>query len=107
MFKIGQEVVCIKSNVHINGNIGVKRDKTYTILNIIQCKCGNVSLDVGISMSDVAGTNCGCGRDINYGTIWYQRSQRFRPIQLDHAFANEVIAEIIELVKEEELVKLN
>ena len=106
MFKIGQEVVCVKSNVYMNGTIGVKRNKTYIILGIHQCKCGEISFDVGITDNNTIGTDCYCNEPINRDGIWYQGSKRFQPLQLDHAFANEVIAEIIELVKEEELVEL-
>ena len=62
-FYIGQEVVALKS---ASNNFGVELTKgeVYIVKDMIQCKCGNWHIDVGISLSYLGMTACECGKII-------------------------------------------
>ena len=98
-FKVGEKVVCVEPIYNlIKGEI-------YTIETIKICKCGIVLLSISedFRKNKVDGTRCSCGV-ISWGeSLWY--SNRFR--KLDHQFSEDVIAEIIKQVKEEELILTN
>jgi hypothetical protein len=51
---IGKEVLCIKTNVSIDGKniIGVKKGKVYLINGVIKCKCGSLNYDVSAPVID-------------------------------------------------------
>lgn len=81
--KVGDRVVCVKSN-YWEGNAGVIKGRVYVIENIISCSCGSISFDVGVS-SITSFTKCHkCGSLDSY-PAWLQSASRFAPIQYNSA----------------------
>jgi len=98
MFEVGQKVVCIKN--HSQGV--VIEGKIYTIFGLKPCtSCKLLRLDVGISTSRDGICSCGTKHDQN-GIHWIA-SQLFRP--LDDEFATSVLENILEQIKEEQLIE--
>lgn len=90
MFKIGQEVVCIdQRRTHVNLN-GLKKDSVYTVE-------GFNPFDNGLILKEIKS-------DGGFGAY---ANTRFKPLELDYEFAENISSEIINKVKEEELVHLN
>lgn len=100
MFEVGKKVVCIKT--HSQGV--VVEGKIYIVNNIDTCpKCGAIQLDVGISSDRNYGL-CICNkRKVNNGIHWLS-SRIFRP--LDESFAESVLENIMEQIREEELIEI-
>ena len=88
-FKVGEKVVCIETDPNTNGDgVFTFKDKDYLI-------CGITSFG-GLMFFGV----------VNFGNNWMGHNpNRFR--KLDHQFSEDVIAEIIKQVKEEELTLSN
>ena len=98
MFEVGQKVVCIKN--HSQGV--VIEGKIYTIFGLKPCtSCKLLRLDVGVSTPRDGICSCGTKHDQN-GIHWIA-SQLFRP--LDDEFATSVLENILEQIKEEQLIE--
>jgi len=82
MFKIGEKIVCI------DPSISLVRNEIYTIFNI--------KSDGGLMLHEVEPITIDCNGF---------KPERFRKI--DYDFAENVLAKLIEEVKEQELIKLN
>jgi hypothetical protein len=102
-FKVGEKVVCIDSRVNDYrfielGLIYPIKNEIYTIRKIFTSISGNVTFYleeiINVPMNTVAGF-------IEVGF----KSSRFR--KLDHQFGEDVIADIIKKVKQEELTLSN
>ena len=87
-FKIGQQVVCVRS--HSRGH--VIKGKIYPVLGTFICSCGMQSIDVGHYVQD-CGKNrvvCyNCRIPMSYSTMWYN-NKLFSPLEYESA-NNEVI----------------
>jgi len=87
MFKVGSEVVCVKKNAICKYDLSIREHpEVHDIITIKKI--------------------CHDGWLVFNGFPYEYEYEYWNFRELDHAFANEVIAEIIELVKEEELVKI-
>ena len=84
MFKIGQKIVCIKPAENL------KQDEIYTVEN-------TVDDGKGINLEELTTPSFAKG----------YHAWRFKAIDLDLEFAENILSEIIKKVKEEELVHLN
>lgn len=97
MFKIGQKIVCVSQHRENILTIG----KIYTIRGIHECKCGMVSLDVGINLDDKhIGVRCRTCDSTYVTDIWYIGSDKFRPIEYN-------IISNFDIIKEEIIEKLD
>jgi len=96
MFKVGQKVVCVKDHsdkLFIKG----QRFRVYGI-KVEPC-CGLKTIDVGIKSNHTL-IECVCGAEVKNDN--YFSLKLFRP--LDETFAEEVLSNIKEQIKEDELV---
>ena len=91
MFKIGQQVVCVKQ--HSQGILEV--NKIYTVLNIYKCNCGRIAFDVDILNHYNTSTTCDCMKTIEPKTIWWINSKLFRPLEYNIISNKELISNII------------
>lgn len=96
-FKIGEKVVCVnpKNNMY-------KKNLEYIITNIRQCICGAVDINVNdLTESQYV---CRCSKCNHYTLtpLSWNNSSRFR--KLDHQFAEDICAELVKQVKEEQLI---
>ncbi len=106
-FKIGQEVVCVKSHSH-----GVVKEGNHYVIKAVKtqsCACGNVVVDVGIpdDLNNVGKLAhclvCG-GFDGVIDGIWWLHHNRFAPLQTDSEEADMKAA--LEEVFERELFEV-
>jgi len=96
MFEIGQRVICIKNH---SQNV-VQEGKIYTIYSIQNCSCNLVTLDVGVSTVNKYNL-CNCKRKYESKGVHWVASDLFKP--LDETFAESVLENILEQIREEEL----
>ena len=98
-FRIGQEVVCIKD--HSQGII--KKGQTFIIKDIwLRECCGYLVVDIGIK-SNKGGCKCKCGQAYSlFSNIWWISAKLLSPIE--KSFGEQVLENILEQIKEEELV---
>lgn len=100
MFKIGQKVVCVndkRHNLKLAGMLPIKKGEIYTIIDIKECSCGEVKLDVGLK-AEIVRSKCWCGI-VDFG--YWNNSRRFRPITESENFATDVIEKLEEQFNEE------
>ena len=84
MYKIGQQVVCVKTH-----SMGVTVEgQVYEVKGLHLCTCGYLSLDVGIKGKSTSPVLCHCGKLEYLGTVWLQGAKRFRP--LDDLYNTEI-----------------
>ena len=85
MFKVGQEVVCVKGFYSRLHKVGITKGKKYTITGIYICpKCGNVDVSWGATAySDPeAYMTCHCGTNHHFGINEFTiDADHFAPIQ--------------------------
>ena len=80
-FKVGQNVICIKSCTIWNGITSTMKGETYKIFGIYKCACGIIELDLGIkNPSDMGLIICENCSHTTKSTSWLQCSPRFRVI---------------------------
>lgn len=101
-WKIGDIAICVKVGPLV-GQIGnspaLRLNAEYLVNNIKMCECGDIDLDVGLSIDSYSkGTVCICGaRSSSKTGIWWCSSTRFvkkqtkeeTEKQLEEAVANE------------------
>lgn len=99
MFKVGDEVVCVKQ--HSMGVLTI--GKIYRVLGTSECKCGQ-SIDIGIT--DEFGSAChDCLKVFSY-TTWYFDIALFRKIERHTAKEVNVHIEFVEERIEEQQPQL-
>lgn len=98
-FKVREKVVCVEPILNL------KKNEIYTVNYVSLCSCGCCLISVAEdnSIKNIRGTRCDCGEAIIGYSLWYP--YRFR--KLDNKFSEDLIAEIIKQVKEEELILTN
>lgn len=91
LFEIGQKVVCVDSKSRSNNGLQNQliEGKQYTVLSMINCSCGDVGIDVGLSGF---GSICSCGA--KYAGKIYCSQTRFVPLDFDRQ-ADEAIHEAL------------
>lgn len=104
MFRIGQKIICIDDS----GNVPLVKGKIYTIKSLdILCECGTL-VNVGILNTQprkYPTSRCiRCKKDMHYPKWWGFRISRFAP--LNENFAEDVLLNISEKVKEEQLTEV-
>jgi hypothetical protein len=99
MFKVGQKVVCIDGYSSIGAGWTLMTNEIYEVKSINTCKCGSISISVGFYGY---GTHCNDCKFEYSDYECFHRITRFRP--LDETFAEEVLSNIKEQIKEEELI---
>ena len=94
--KPGDRVVCIKTYID-DGFTGCVKGHEYVIIGIDVCKCGDVSLDVGIiSPPNILSWTCDkCGDVIQDDGIWWQDPDHFRKLEYTSAH-DELLSKIVE-----------
>lgn len=96
MFRVGQRVVAITNPKNSLCQQRIK-GQIYTVLDVMYCpKTGKQNIYIGGytkgSMDHLKCSYCGGIHDA-YGKSW-TRSDHFRPLELDHAFVEEVIKKV-------------
>lgn len=94
MWKIGQEIVCIKT--HSKGV--VKRGQIYTIQALRKsiCNCYSIIIDVGINNSHIGGICRTCGKTaVLDDNIWWFSEKLFAPLEYNADGIKELIEEPI------------
>jgi hypothetical protein len=84
MFKVGDRVLCIDDSGHMMSQThersALRKGREYIIYGIIECTCGTISFDIGLTLpsdsSDIMTCMCGRDRKIPERT-WYALSKRF------------------------------
>jgi len=97
MFKIGEKVVCVMpiTNYLTKGEI-------YTISGIYPCSCGVVLCSWGaVGRAGVSNCHC-CDKELTKRNELCALINRFR--KLDYEFAENILAEISEAMKREEIL---
>lgn len=105
-FKIGEKVVALTSNVN-SSQQPRKKGEIYTVLDFIICRCGCQKIRITTIQSNKlsAELNCSkCGQELYVGKNFFTNSDLFRP--LDYQFAENLLAEITDLAKQDELVNV-
>ncbi len=98
-FKIGEKVVCVIPIYNL------KKDRDYIIKSIYACKCGELLFDLNINKIapntiQVGTSRCVCGQSVaSYDSF---SARRFR--KLDYEFADNILAEISEAMKQEAIL---
>lgn len=103
-FKVGEEVLCVRSNI-LEGDVGCLKGSEYPVLGIHICQCGQTSLNIGSEQPEgYDGTDCAyCGFYVNTGRVWWQGSFRFVRKSSSEA-AEEMLNKIVEEVELEKQV---
>jgi hypothetical protein len=106
MWTIGKKIICIKS--HSQGVF--KENDVFTLKGIYKdiCKCPLLKFDIGFKTDKFIGYCPSCKeKNINeehYRGIWLFNENLFKP--LDETYAEEVLENIMENIKKEELCEL-
>ena len=98
-FKIGEKVVCVKSNEF------VKQGNIYTVVFQHTFKCGTTLVSTEAHpLCDITALrcHCGCGELIHIESPITSGAFRFR--KLDHDFAENLLKEISEAMKSETIL---
>lgn len=82
-WKVGDIVECVKTGIDTELDTflppPVHLNRKYIVQDIDVCKCGNVSLDVGIYVEE--GVTCECGAiSSSKSGIWWVSEKRFKKI---------------------------
>lgn len=97
LFTIGQKVVCVDSS-HVNKHLiaaPLVEGKTYTVVGIKPCSCGQVGVNVGIRSGVMGQAICrGCEGIIETGYTWWHNQNRFVPLDADREL-DEAISEAL------------
>lgn len=104
--KPGDKVVCIKTST----KWGTVKDKVYEIIRIKHCRCGKISIDVGVRQHSFyfwwdGTTVCKCGersysKEGPYKIVW-QKAVRFRVIDEDQYLRLKLVAKLEETLEGE------
>jgi hypothetical protein len=85
------KVICIQS--HSKGHInGVVKGVEFTVLNILKCRCGEISWDIGVSVGAESISVCSCRRILSE-SIWWMDPELFAPLQYNSAH-DKILSEI-------------
>lgn len=99
MFRVGQEVVCIKD--HSQGVI--KKGQTFIIKSIIHSSCNCVSVDIGLNTTNKL-SRCTCGNSTFHSNgIWWISTTILAPVEDN--FADNVLENIKKQIEEEQLIE--
>lgn len=98
---VGQKVVCVKSGMAVSSGL------TYTILDIHQCDCEEITFDVGVLRREVGSTHCfACGpKKLLEGPDKWHHYSMFRPLDTMDETIERLEAEGNVLLRELELVE--
>lgn len=100
-WKIGDTAICLFDKDFPPANIKLVKGKEYIIKNILTCRCGRVALDIGARLIMGAGMECvHCGNRIRTSIMWADEKLFTKPKE---DFAEETLANVLELAKQEEL----
>ena len=96
MFKVGQEVVCIRGATAEPGTI-LKAGEIYVVYGV-QDACCSTNIFVGFNFDPLSGfwTRCGsCGEQIGENGEWWHNSNRFVSLE-EFNSSNEAIEELMD-----------
>lgn len=75
-FYKGQRVVNVKRIIHAR----IKKGTEFIVKDLLQCKCGEWAVDVGVKLKGEFEISCVCEAVLSERIVWLQHSL-FRPVQ--------------------------